>query len=428
MTKTGGAVRSATGLRELAARGIDPDRLLRRLDELGEIGGDRQGGVTRPGFSEQDRQGQRYLMAEAAQSGLTAQVDAAGNVIFRRQDARLDRQVLLIGSHLDTVTNGGRLDGAYGVVAGLEVLHALAECDHELALEPVVVAFANEEGTLFPQPFWGSMVFSGRQDDLPSAPVDRLGRSLREPLRLAGGHLDALHTAVWPRGSVAAYLELHIEQGPVLETAGVPIGVVDSIVGRSVFEVEVHGVAGHAGTTPMDHRKDALAAASRLVLAAEKMAADGVCRVATTGHLAVRPDATNVVPGWVGATVEFRDGRPEQLTEAEETFLREVAEVQELTSCVVESRRTMRVEPVATDERLQNAVATAAGEAGHDVVHLPSGAGHDAQIIASIAPIGMIFVPSRDGLSHVPEEHTDPENLVIGTEVLLRAACSLVAG
>lgn len=426
MTKAQGAVRPVTALREVAERGVDRARLLRRLDELGEIGGDRLGGVTRPGFSEQDRQGQRYLMAQAAADGLAAEVDAAGNVIFRRRDARSDRQVLLIGSHLDTVTNGGRLDGAYGVVAGLEVLRALR--DEEAALEPVVVAFANEEGTLFPQPFWGSLVLSGRRDDLPADPVDRLGRSLREPLRLAGGDLDALDTAVWPRGSVAAYLELHIEQGPVLETSGVPIGVVDSIVGRSVFHVEVHGVAGHAGTTPMSHRKDALAAAGRLVLAAERIAVDGTCRVATTGHLAVRPDATNVVPGWVGATVEFRDGRPERLTEAERAFLREAAAVQELTSCLVEVRRSMRVEPVTTDAKLCEAVARAAAEAGHAFVRLPSGAGHDAQVIASIAPIGMIFVPSRDGLSHVPEEHTAPEHLVIGAEVLLRSAAALMAG
>src|SRR5690606_29918879 len=263
---------------------INARRLLDRVEAFGGIGRDPGGGISRAGFGAADLEARERLHEEARLGGLDSAVDAAGNVIVRRpgRPGPADRPVLLIGSHLDTVANGGRLDGAYGVLAGLDVMQTLAEHRVAPAREPGPVAFANEEGALFPQPFWGSKVLAGALDSLPADPRDHEGRSLRGPLARAGGDLAALGTAVWPAGSVAAYLELHVEQGPVLESGGHTIGVVDSITGRTQFAVEIRGAAGHAGTTPMELRRDPVTAAARVVLAAEEIARERrLCRVAT---------------------------------------------------------------------------------------------------------------------------------------------------
>ena len=233
---------------------IDARRLLRRLDELAAIGRDAGGGITRPGFSPADLAARAYLLDTARADGLAARVDAAGNILMR--SARAPRgfaagRSLLIGSHLDTVLNAGRLDGTYGVLAALEVITALDEADVDTELAVVAAAFANEEGALFPQPFWGSKALAGCLSELPADPRDNDGTPLRDALALAGGDLTALPSAVWPQGTVAAYLELHIEQGPVLERCGKPIGVVDGITGRTVLIFQVTGASGHAGTTPM---------------------------------------------------------------------------------------------------------------------------------------------------------------------------------
>jgi beta-ureidopropionase / N-carbamoyl-L-amino-acid hydrolase len=409
--------------------GADGDRLLRRLADLGRIGVQASGGITRAGFSHQDRRAQRYLAREATQAGLHAWVDPAGNLLFRRGDADERRPRLLLGSHLDTVVNGGRFDGAYGVVAALEVLQVLAETagGEPPRCEPVAVAFANDEGALFPQVFWGSKALAGCVDDFSAEPTDRFGRPLRQALRRAGGDLDTLATAAWSPESISAFLELHIEQGPVLDDSGVPIGVVDSIAGRLLFDVIVSGRAGHAGTTPMTGRSDALVIASRIVLAADQIARSGRCRVATTGRLTVRPDTANVIPSEAFATVEFRDGSRSKLAAAKRDFLDAVRQIAHEGGAGVgiDADRSFLTEPVVTDPRLRRAIATAAGELGLAFMELPSGACHDAQIVAAIAPVGMIFVPCRSGLSHVPEEHVDPQNLIAGTEVLLRVARSL---
>ncbi|MEU4352581.1 M20 family metallo-hydrolase [Streptomyces sp. NPDC023838] len=405
---------------------LDEAALLRRVNELARIGTGPDGGVSRPGFSAADRAAIDYVAGEARRGGLDARVDPAGNLLLGREPFGT-RPSLVMGSHLDTVHNGGRLDGAYGVLAALAVVEALIVDPR--ALEPVAVAFANEEGALYPQPFWGSTAFAGGAERLACDPVDREGRSLREPLRQVGGDLDAVAAAAWPDGTVAAYLELHIEQGPVLEQAGIPIGVVESIVGRHVFEVEVTGRAGHAGTTPMEYRRDALVGAAGLVTAVRDIAAEHRhCRVATTGALHVQPGDTNVVPGSVRLTTEVRDTSQDRLDAAERALRREAARLADATGCRFEVRRTMRVAPVSTDPGLADLIATAAKESGYATTTLPSGAGHDAQIVAGIAPIGMIFVPSRDGLSHTPAEDTAPDDLVAGARVLLACAKRLCSG
>lgn len=407
-----------------AVAAVDAARLLRRIDELGNIGRDPvSGGVSREGFGAADREARGYVIDEARKAGLAADVDAAGNIIIRASAGPADRPVLLMGSHLDTVVNGGRLDGAYGVLTALEVVETWEESGVEGRYEPVAIAFSNEEGALFPQPFFGSMAVAGGLGDLAQEPRDHQGRSLRGLLAEVGGDLDALADAAWPDGTLAAYLELHIEQGPVLERHGNRIGVVDGISGRSVSTVEIRGSAGHAGTTPMERRQDALAAAARVIAAAEGIARDrGLCRVATVGRLDIYPNSPNTIAETVRLTVDLRDTDARRMDDAETALHEALRVVAKETGTGVAVVARTRSEPVATSVDLRAAIEESARELGLPYETLPSGAGHDAQIIAGVAPVGMIFVPSIGGVSHVPEEDTAPADLVAGGRVLLHTA------
>lgn len=405
---------------------VDGRRLLSGIETLALIGADPLGGITRLGFSHEEDEARSWLMDRAKHASLDACVDAAGNVIIRRKAAHSGKAALVMASHMDTVRQGGALDGAYGVLAALEVLTVLEEQDVDLPLEPVAIAFANEEGGLFPYPFFGSRAVAGSLD-----PGDVFttsdGLGLREPLRRAGGDLARIEHAAWPDGAIGAYLELHIEQGPVLESNGLPIGVVEGITGRTIFEVEVSGRSGHAGTTSMDMRADALVAASHAVLAVEALTARGLCRVATVSRLQAAPDQVNVVPGTVGLTGEFRDMSAARLQATEKELTRDLAAIAHMQGVRIDCRIVDRVQPVATDPALQAAITGAVRGLGLPSMSLESGAGHDAQIIAARAPIGMIFVPSREGVSHAPEEHTDDAALVAGADALLTTAVSLPA-
>ncbi|WP_418959815.1 M20 family metallo-hydrolase [Streptomyces tritici] len=418
----------ADKLRSDAPPRIDGARLLDRLDRLAEIGAGENGGVTRMGFSEADREARAHVARQAVEAGLTAAVDAGGNLLIRRPGGHhgSGRPPVLVGSHLDTVANGGRLDGAYGVIAALEVLQTLHEAGAETDHETIAVAFANEEGSLFPQPFWGSMVFAGRLDALPSEPEDYSGKPLREALARAGGDLSRLASATWAPGSLTAYLELHVEQGPVLERLDRTIGVVDSITGRTQLSVQVHGRAGHAGTTPMEGRRDPLVVAARLVDAVQALAREEkLCRVATVGRLDVRPNSPNTIPDLVRLDVDLRDSDPARLRAAERTVRETLATLARAGNVRVSVDAGVRTAPVQTDPAIRDAIAASATELGYAQLTLPSGAGHDAQIVADIGPVGMIFVPSVDGVSHVPAERTAPDDLVAGAEVLLRTVLKL---
>ncbi|SCF02088.1 N-carbamoyl-L-amino-acid hydrolase [Micromonospora mirobrigensis] len=405
---------------------IDRRRFLSHLAELARFGADELGGVSRTGFSEADHAARRYLCERSRMLRLRATVDAAGNLFIGRREADRDRPVLLFGSHLDSVVHGGRLDGAYGVVAALETLARLDERDGSFAYEPVAVAFANEEGAEFGYPFFGSKAMVGPIEHAERL-VDSAGLPLRDALRAAGGDIDALSSAVWPAGRLGGFLELHIEQGPVLQRAGVPLGLVEAITGRHIFEITLTGEQNHAGTTPMDDRHDALVAGARLTLAIEDIArVRRLCAVSTVGRFDVRPNVTNVIPGAVTLTVEIRDGSLDRLANAERAVLAAVAALGPGIDARVDVR--MRAAPVRTDHRLSAAITDAAAEHGLPVLTMHSGAGHDAQIVAAAGPVGMIFVPSRDGISHSPREHTEPEHLLAGADVLLTTVRRLLEG
>ncbi|WP_259453224.1 Zn-dependent hydrolase [Streptomyces ginkgonis] len=403
---------------------VDGVRLLEVLERLGEIGADPGGGVTRLGLGPLEEQARTWLAGVGRSAGLVPRTDPAGN-LFLRLPGPATGPVLLIGSHVDTVVQGGRLDGAYGVVAAIEVLRVLHAGGVRLPFDPVAVAFSNEEGALVQLPFFGSRAVCGQLADRAGA-TDRSGRGADAYLAEHGGDPDRLAEAAWPEGSIAAYLELHIEQGPVLERAGIPIGVVEGIVGRTIVDIEVLGQAQHAGTTPMEARHDALVAAAELVLGVRRIAAvDGVCTTATVGFLRAAPNVTNTVPGTARLTAEVRDIDPARLTAGEAAVRAVCAEVERRTGCRVRCAVSSGSAPVATDPALRRAIAEAADALGLARLALPSGAGHDAQIVASVAPIGMIFVPSTGGISHAPAEDTPPEALVRGADVLLRTVLRL---
>ena len=406
---------------------VDGERLLGDIAGLARYGRDDRGGVSRTGFSAADNAARVHLVRTATDAGLDAEVDPAGNVLFRRRGLRDPGPSLLMGSHLDSVPHGGHLDGAYGVVAALEVLRTLNDRRVPMPVEPVAVAWANEEGSLFPRLFFGPRARTGSLA-APGEITDTAGRPLREPLLAAGGDLDRIGDAVWADGAIDSYLELHIEQGPVLERAGLPIGVVDAIVGRTMFDITVHGRAGHAGTTPMELRADALTAAARLVLAIEQLAGqDGVCRVATVGCAEIEPNVGNVIRASVRRRAEGREGDADRLRAAERAVLAAAARVQTVAGVVIEVVPGERTSPVPTDPALRRVIAAASERIGAPYEMLSSGAGHDAQIVADVAPVGMIFVPSRDGVSHTPAEATDDADLVTGANVLLHAALCIAA-
>jgi beta-ureidopropionase / N-carbamoyl-L-amino-acid hydrolase len=405
---------------------VDAARMLRGLAEMARftVPGP---GITRTGLSPEESAARRHLAAACRRDGLETHVDEATNLVVRRPGANPAKPVALIGSHLDTVVGGGRLDGTYGVIAACEVLRVLAAARVELPVEPVAIGFTNEEGAGFPYPFLGSLAATGAVNVAEVAALtDRNGQSLPDALRAAGGDLDAIGAASWASGSISCFVELHIEQGPLLESSDVPIGVVDAITGRTILDITVRGDQGHAGTTPMAARRDALAAAARVVLAVEELAAaDQACTVGTVGVVDVHPGVTNVIPGVVRLTAEIRDGRPDCLRTAEHELVAALARIADATNVDIEVDARPVTRPTATCESVRESIAEAAGALDLPYLHMFSGAGHDAQILAEIAPVGMIFVPSHRGVSHVPHEHTADAHLIAGARTLLHTVLRL---
>lgn len=408
----------------MRAQPVNRSRLLRRLTELAQIGRSESGGVTRPGFSPADLEARRYMVREAENSGLPTVVDAAGN-LWLGPRPRPGTTTLVLGSHLDTVVDAGPLDGVYGVVSALEAVENLTSLD--LAHPVTAVAFANEEGALHPQPFWGSLAASGQLPTPAAAPTAYDGTLLRDALTLAGGNLDAIDQARLDPHQLLAYLELHIEQGPVLERERIPIGIVDAIVGRVQLEVELMGAAAHAGTTPMLGRSDALAAAAEIILAVEGLSAADWCQVATVGRLEAAPNSPNTIAGLVHLTVDVRDADEGQLHQAAGEAVRRIESIAQRRTVKASCTRAASSKPVLTDAALRRSIAGAAARRAVPTMPLTSGAGHDAQMMAAITPAAMIFVPSIGGVSHVPHEDTSPDELVLGAQMLQDTALALTS-
>jgi beta-ureidopropionase / N-carbamoyl-L-amino-acid hydrolase len=400
---------------------VDGELLRQDFEALAAIGATPRGGVSRPTFSDAHSAARAWFLERARAYGLETRVDAAGN-----HSAVLPadgRPTLLLGSHLDSVPDGGRYDGALGVVAALHVLVALRGTELPYALE--AIDFTDEEGTLVG--LLGSEALAGTlKAESLSAP--RGGReALLAGLERGGLREERLADARRDPASLAGYLELHIEQGPRLERAGAQIGVVTGIVGARSFRLGFRGAAGHAGTTPMDARRDAgLAAAAFAVAANELVVQDFPGCVATVGDLRLAPGAFNVVPGSARLSLEFRALDSAALDTLEAALLDRARAEAESRGVDLDVEPVGRWEPTALDPRVRAAVECAAAGLDLTTMELPSGAGHDAQALAAVAPAGMIFVPSVGGVSHDAREHTPWRDCLNGANVLLGAALELL--
>ena len=398
---------------------INPQRLNHSLQELGRIG-DTPQGMQRLAFTPSDVAGREYAMTLMRRAGMEVRIDAGGNIIARKSGADPDLAAIAMGSHLDTVPNGGKYDGALGVMGGIEVVQALADANVTLRHPVEVLVFTNEEGTRFHRWLFGSRAMAGALEPGDLTAADDEGVLMSARLSDIQGNMSRVEQAARQAGELGAYLELHIEQGPTLHQTGTPIGVVTGITGRWVYEANITGTANHAGTTPMSGRHDALVSASRLVLEVQRMASDlEICRVGTAGTLQVYPNAVNVVPGQVKLGVEFRDLEMGSLAAAE-TELRSVAAAIARTDGVeIDINRFESTQSCPIQPGMQELVAAASERAGLSHRRLPSGAGHDAQSMAGITDAAMVFVPSVEGISHAPGEYSTPEDCANGAQVLM---------
>jgi len=404
---------------------MDDRRLLGALDELAAIGAIEGGGCARLALTDEDRLGRDRVVGWMKELGLDVRVDAIGNVVGLRA-GRENLAPIMTGSHIDTVRTGGRYDGNYGVLAGLEVVRALNEAKVTTRRPIAVAFFTNEEGARFQPDMLGSLVYVGGLGlNEAYAAADKDGASVGDELRRIG-YLGATKPgAVKPH----AFVELHIEQGPILDEEKVRIGVVESVQGISWTEYTANGVSNHAGTTPMRLRRDAGYLAASVNVFARKLAGKmGGNQVATVGSIALRPNLINVVPNRAVFTVDLRNTDETRLKEAEAAVAAHIAEVAGAERVEVEARVLARFEPVIFDAGLVDRVEHHARALSLSTRRMPSGAGHDAQMMQRLCPTAMIFVPSVAGLSHNVKEHTEAADLVAGAQVLLNLMVELAEG
>ncbi|KGB90677.1 amidase, hydantoinase/carbamoylase family protein [Burkholderia multivorans] len=398
---------------------LDGAVLLRQLRELGEIGADRElGGRTRIALTDDERAGRDRVVAWMRELDLDVRIDRIGNVFgtLHAGTAAAGRQPLMIGSHIDTVKNAGALDGCYGVLAGLAVARAFRDARIEPARPITVAAFTNEEGIRYQPDMMGSLVHGGGlsiDDALNTIGID--GTRLGDELARIGYAGDLEPGAIVPH----AYLELHIEQGPILEAENVRIGVVENLQGISWQQITVQGNANHAGTTPMHLRHDAGWVAAAIATFLRELAVSSGTTLATIGMLRIEPNVINVIPRKAVLTVDLRDPDEQRLQQAEQRLADHLEQLAAREGVQISTERLARFEPVVFDAALVDAIEKAAARRGFSYRRMTSGAGHDAQMIARIAPAAMIFVPSRGGISHNPREHTDDSQLVDGARLLL---------
>jgi len=396
---------------------VNGERLNRRLGELAQFGRNADGGIDRVAYSDADVAARQWVMERMREAGLDVRIDTAANIVGRRGGREAQLPPIMTGSHIDSVPGGGNYDGQVGSLAALECAQSLAEQDMALRHPLEVIIFQNEENGKV-----GSKAIRGQD---PATYLDlgtHSGRTIREGIRFIGGDPDRLAEAMRRPGDVAAFLELHIEQGAVLETRDIPIGIVEGIVGIKRWQVTVTGFANHAGTTPMDQRQDALLAAARFIDAANRIVRETQGRqVATVGTLAAEPGAPNVIAGSATLTLEMRDLDLTRVDRLFATMQDAAGDIGRATGTQFDFREIYRTLPARTDNGMREIIAAAARELGLGTMSLPSGAGHDAQEMAQLAPMGMIFVPSARGISHSPREFSAPADIVNGANVLLNA-------
>jgi N-carbamoyl-L-amino-acid hydrolase len=409
------------------ARHVNQDRLWKTLEKLGTFGRNPEGGVSRVGFTEADLAGRAYVIGLMKEAGLEVRVDPAGNIFGHRAGSE-KLPPILFGSHIDSVPHGGNFDGDVGSLGALEVVRVLNEQKQTTRHPLEVVIWTNEEGGRFYSGLFGSSAAAGLLPADTAARHDDAGEKLSDWLARMGGDAARITEARISKGAYAGYLELHIEQGGVLDEAKIPIGIVQGIVGISLRTCTATGFGNHAGTTPMDRRKDALAAASKAVLALrEEVRREPGGQVGTVGWMKVEPGASNVIPGRVQFPVELRDLDAANIDRIAARILKRFEAIGKEENVQIACTAPDLHVPALTTPAFRDAIRASAAETGLKTMELPSGAGHDAQNVARFAPIGMIFVPSRGGISHSPLEYTAPDQAANGAEVLYRTVLRIDA-
>ncbi|MEH7126194.1 allantoate deiminase [Bacillus sp. JJ1773] len=391
------------------------------VDWLGEYGKDPKGGVTRLLYTKEWIEAQKALDKLMQEDGLTTLYDEVGNLFGRLEGSKYKNETILTGSHVDTVKNAGKLDGAYGILAGILAIRYLKETYGKPLRNLEVVSFAEEEGSRFPYAFWGSknLVGMAKKEDVENI-SDFNGVPFVDAMREAGFNFREESKAF--RTDLKGFIEIHIEQGNVLENEGKSVGVVHSIVGQRRFTIDVTGVANHAGTTPMGYRKDAVFAASQMIQDVINKAIEyGDPLVATVGKIEVKPNIVNVVPGGALFTLDVRHTEKEVLVKFTDELTSIINRIASESGVEVKIDMWMDEEPIPMDQQIVEAIEKQTKENGLNYKMMHSGAGHDSQIIAPIVPTAMIFVPSRNGISHNPLEYTSPEELATGVKALIKS-------
>ena len=407
---------------------VDAARLRNRLERLSYHGRPPAGtfgdGVSRVAYSTADLTARAWIIDEIKQAAIVPRIDAAGN-IFARFGGQPNQPAILFGSHIDSVPNGGNFDGDLGTFAALEVLQTVQAAKIQTRRPLEMVLWAHEESTAFGVGTAASRIVAG---DLKAGDMDKVwnGMKRRDAIRRIAGDPDTIETAIRGKGTWHSYVELHIEQGGTLDKAKVPIGVVEGIVAIHRYDVVIQGFANHAGTTPMSERQDAMLAAAQLTVAVREVATARQGRqVGTVGRIDVEPNSPNVIPGRVTLSVEFRDLSEQTLRELGEAVQARGAAIAKSTNTTITFTLASTNRPALATKGVQDAIGRSADALGLKAMRLPSGAGHDAQQIAALCPMGMIFVPSIGGISHSPKELTRWEDCANGANVLLRSVLDL---
>lgn len=401
---------------------VNQDRLENRIFELAKFGLQENGDTERVAFSDADIAAQNWVMRTLTDLGLEVHIDFAGNIIGKRKGKNAFLNPISFGSHIDRVPNGGNYDGCVGSMASLEVLEVLNEnkivTEHPLE----IIIFSNEEGGVM-----GSRAIAGHLGKSALAVVNATGYSMGEGIMRLGGDTTRIAEVARKKGDIAAFLELHIEQGGTLEKEHIDIGVVEGIVGLKWWEVAFSGFANHAGTTPMNARQDALLAAAKFIVAVNEITTgfEGA-QVGTVGKIEAEPGAPNVIPGKVVTSLEIRDLSSEVIEKVYQAIHSKGEEIAKNSNVQIEFRPLdTTADPAIMTTTIQKEIESSAQKLGLSTKYLPSGAGHDAQDMALIAPTGMIFVPSKGGISHSPKEFTSANDMANGANVLLHTILAL---
>jgi beta-ureidopropionase / N-carbamoyl-L-amino-acid hydrolase len=395
---------------------VNEKRIEQRIFELAKFGVNEKGENYRVAYSQGDIDGRAYFIDLMKKAGLEVHIDYAGNIIGKRKGKDLSKKPIAFGSHIDMVPNGGNYDGAYGSITALEIIEVLNEnniiTDHPLE----VLIFQNEEGGLL-----GSRAMTGNLKMEALSQSSASGLTIGQGIKAIGGDPERLHEVVRKQGDLAAFLEIHIEQSKVLESQGIDVAIVEGIVGIEDWDVTVSGMANHAGSTPMNDRQDALIAASKLVLAVNEVvnSYEGA-QVGSVGKISVPSGAPNIIPGKVEMSLQMRDLSSEKIMKMFDDIKIRAAEISRETNTKIDFENlNLGTSPTIASKEIQDKMIQAAEYLGISYIKMQSGAGHDVQEMAKLAPIGLVFIPSKDGISHNPKEYSSSLEMANGANLIL---------